>query len=100
MTDNTAEQYIALGAFGPWKTAPANTELARPAERAGRKPFTTYQIRHSFATGLRKSGADLADIKNLYGHTNTETTELYAPAQMEKHRAAIERLRAADEADS
>ena len=91
-----ARDFIAIGAFGEWKSGPANRELAKAATRAGRPAFTTYQIRHSFATGLRQSGADIADIQDLYGHVHAEMTKIYAPAQMEKHREAIERLRAAD----
>ena len=71
-------------------------ELTEAAELAGREPFTTYQIRHSFASGLRQSGADVADIQDLYGHTNSETTKIYAPAAMKKHRDAIRNMRAAD----
>ena len=92
-----ALQFIKMDAFGKWRTEPANRALAKAAERAGRKPFTTYQIRHSFATGLRQSGADVADIQDTYGHTNPETTKIYAPAALEKHQKAIGRLRAADE---
>ena len=91
-----AQQFIDIDAFGEWKTEPANKALAKAAEMAGRKPFTTYQIRHSFASGLRQSGADVADIQDLYGHTNPETTKIYAPSQLKKHREAIGRLRAAD----
>ena len=95
-----ARQFIDTDAFGKWKTEPANKALAKAAEMAGRKPFTTYQIRHSFASGLRQSGADVADIQDLYGHTNPETTKIYAPAALEKHRKAIGRLRAADEEEA
>ena len=91
-----ARQFIHMDAFGEWKTAPANRALAKAAEVAGRKRFTTYQIRHSFACALRQTGADLADIQDLYGHTNPETTRIYAPSQLAKQQAAIERLRAAD----
>ena len=92
-----ARQFIDMDAFGEWRTEPANEALAKAAGMAGRKPFTTYQIRHSFACGLRQSGADVADIQDLYGHTDAETTKIYAPSQLEKHRKAIGRLRAADE---
>jgi len=91
-----AHAFIAIGAFGEWRTEPANRALAKAAQEAGRPAFTTYQIRHSFATGLRQSGADIADIQDLYGHMNAEMTKIYAPAQMKKHRDAIERLRATD----
>ena len=91
-----ARAFIAAEAFGKWKTQPANKQLAKAAREAGRPAFTSYQIRHSFATGLRQSGADVADIQDLYGHMNAETTKLYAPGQMEKHREAIERMGTAD----
>ena len=91
-----ARAFITIGAFGTWSAEAANRELAQAAREAERPAFTTYQIRHSFATGLRQSGADIADIQDLYGHMNAEMTKIYAPAQMEKHREAIERLRAAD----
>ena len=67
---------------------------------AGRPPFTVYQIRHSFAAGLRRTGADVADIQDLYGHTNPETTMTYAPPELAKHRAAMERLRQHDATSS
>ena len=88
-----AHEYIALDAFGKWSTASANKELSKAAKAAGQDPFTTYQIRHSCTAGLRQTGADVADIEDLYGHTNAETTKIYAPAAMKKHKAAIKRLR-------
>ena len=91
-------EFMALDAYGPWRTETVNKRLAEAAHKAGRKPFTTYQMRYSFATALRKAGADLADIQHLYGHTNWKTTEIYAPADMGKNLAAIERVRAAEKA--
>ena len=90
-----ARRFMGLNAYGPVDTKRANMVLRKGAEQAGRPAFTTYQIRHSFATALRKTGADLADIQNLYGHTNARTTEIYAPAQLEKQQKAIERMNAA-----
>ena len=93
-----ALRYIATNAFGKWRTEKANKALAKAAEAAGLPKFTTYQIRHSFANGLRESGTDLADIQKLYGHMNAKTTERYAPPHLEKHQKAIERLQAVDRA--
>ena len=62
-------------------------------EEAGREPFTVYQIRHSFATWLGHAGADLADIQDLYGHTDAATTRIYAAPTLTKQRDAIQRLR-------
>ena len=88
-----ARSFFAAHAFGPWSRGSANKALRDAATRAHRSPFTVYQIRHSFATGLRRVGTDLADIQDLYGHTHPSTTAIYAPPQLAKHAAAIERLR-------
>ena len=88
-----ARAFIAADAFGPWSCPSANKILTRECERAGVPRFTVYAIRHSFAAGLRHTGADLADVQDLYGHTDASTTAIYAPPHLEKHLAAIERLR-------
>ena len=91
-----ARAFLDAEAFGPWPRSSVNRALASAARRAGRPVFTTYQIRHSFAAGLRRAGTDVADIQDLYGHTRPETTMIYAPPELEKHRAALERLRQDD----
>ena len=88
--------FLDARAFGPWSRGSANKALRAAARRAGRPPFTVYQIRHSFAAGLRRTGTDVADIQDLYGHTRPETTMIYAPPELAKHRAAMERLRQND----
>ncbi len=40
--------------------------------------------------GLRR--ADVADIQELYGHTDPETTLIYARSSLKKQRQALERL--------
>ena len=89
-----ARDFIARNAFGAWSCPSANKALDRAARLAGQPPFTVYAIRHAFAAGLRRTGADVADIQDLYGHTDPTTTMIYAPPQIEKHRTAIEKLRA------
>ena len=64
-----ARAFLDTEAFGPWPPSSVNRALARAARRAGRPAFTTYQVRHSFAAGLRCAGTDVADIQDLYGHT-------------------------------
>ena len=88
--------FIAADAFGPWSCPSANKAIRAAARKANRDPFTVYQIRHSFATWLRHAGADLADIRDLYGHTDAETTRIYAAPTLAKQRDAIRRLRAVD----
>ena len=91
-----ARAFTAVRAYGRWSCASANKALELAARKAGRPAFTVYQIRHTFATGLRRTGSDVADIQDLYGHTDPETTMVYAPPQLQKHAEAIERLERAD----
>ena len=93
---DAARDYMAAGAYGRWSCPSANKALGRAARKAGRPGFTVYQIRHAFATGLRRTGSDVADIQDLYGHTDPETTMIYAPPEVEKHAEAIARLERAD----
>ena len=90
---DAARDFLAREAFGSWSCPSANKALARAAREAQRPAFTVYAIRHSFAAGLRRTGADVADIQDLYGHTNPSTTMIYAPPELVKHQAAIARLR-------
>ena len=51
-----ARAFLDARAFGPWPRSSVNRALASAVRRADRPVFTTYQIRHSFAAGLRRAG--------------------------------------------
>lgn len=56
-------------------------------------PFRIYDLRHTYATALRRAGADLADVGHQLGHSNPRMTKRYAPVILEKVKVAGEKMR-------
>ncbi|NDV97280.1 site-specific integrase [Dysgonomonas sp. 521] len=56
-----------------------NKRIKRIAEAVGigRRNISTYTARHSFATVLKRSGANIAYISESLGHNDLKTTEHY-----------------------
>jgi integrase len=88
-----AAAFVACkAAFGKWSNSSARKMLHAAAEKVGVDPFSVYAIRHSWAYGLRESGADLADVSVLLGHRSLTTTKRYAPTVDAKLVAAVKRM--------
>jgi integrase len=51
--------------------------MAHIAEALGIDHISTYTARHSFATVLKRSGANIAYISESLGHSSQRTTENY-----------------------
>lgn len=70
-----------------------NTELKRWAKRAKVDKNVHFHVsRHTFATSLLTKGADLYSVSKLLGHTNINTTQVYAEIVNKKRVEAINLL--------
>lgn len=71
----------------------ANAFLKRWAKHVGiNKNITFHCSRHSFATLAINSGVDLYVVSKLLGHTNIQTTQVYAKIVDESKNKAIDLL--------
>ena len=54
------------------------------------KRVSPHMIRHTFATDMLNSGADLMTVKELLGHENIDTTSIYTHVTDEQIRKVYE----------
>lgn len=66
----------------------------RLCEAAGIPPFTIHEMRHTFATKLIESGADIHTVKDLLGHSTIKVTSLYLHSSPARYHEAVNRAMA------
>lgn len=73
------EKYLLNGQQGLLYTESSINQLLKYyAKKVGiNKKIHAHKMRHCYATHLHESGTDLNIIKNLLGHSNVKTTEIY-----------------------
>ncbi len=63
------------------------------ADVAGiKKDITPHTLRHSFAAHLLENGAKLSDIKEMLGHSDISSTQIYAQLMKSKYTAAYSKF--------
>ena len=63
------------------------------AESAGiNKDITPHTLRHSFAAHLLENGAKLSDIKEMLGHSDISSTQIYAQMIKSKYTSAYSKF--------
>lgn len=65
------------------------TGFRRAREAAGMPEVHFHDLRHSCATILLASGADLYTVAKILGHSSIKTTERYSHMQIDQQRAAL-----------
>jgi len=82
-----------LSRKGIWKNYAKLAVIAGTSSRL-------HTLRHSFATGLLKGGADLRTVQELLGHADLSTTQIYTHVDVgvlrENHRRFLPRLKTAE----
>jgi len=63
-------------------------------ESAGIRHYTIHELRHTFATTLIESGADIHTVKDLLGHSTIKVTEIYLHASPARYHDVINRAMA------
>jgi integrase/recombinase XerD len=56
------------------------------------KKVTPHKLRHTYATRLLESGAELIDIQVLLGHVNLATTQIYTHVSEERMAGVVSKL--------
>ncbi len=75
----------------PLQAANLKYNFRAAADRAGLKDLKFHDLRHTFATRLIQSGADIYSVQKLLGHKSMDQTSRYAHHDVDSLRRAIDK---------
>ncbi len=87
------KKLIKVDALGNFSVQSTRKQLHAACKAVGVPPFRVYDLRHSFLSALRKSGADLSDVQAQAGHSDIALTRRYAPTITAKLQKAVNRMK-------
>ncbi len=77
----------------PVSSQAARAYLRGMVQKAGiDKKISPHKLRHTYATNLLNTGADLVDIKALLGHESIATTQIYTNVGQERMEKVVSKL--------
>ncbi len=77
---------LAIGVDG------VKSAFRRARIKAGHPAVRFHDLRHACASMLIEAGEDLYTVGEVLGHTNVQTTRRYAHLQLDRKRAALEKI--------
>jgi integrase len=77
---------------GGERLASINSSWPKVREEAGLEDFHFHDLRHTCGSWLVQAGVQLAEVKEILGHSTIRMTERYAHMAPENLRAAVDRL--------
>jgi integrase len=81
---NNVENYLWARTFkgkvGPYDPKTIYRKIKKVFRRAGLKDGYPHALRHSFATDAEMNGATIPELREMLGHSNAMTTQVYMHA--------------------
>ena len=89
-----SKKWLFEGNTGKQYSASSMDEILKNAAKRARitKRVHLHMLRHSFATHLLEAGTDVRIIQELLGHSNLQTTQIYAHVSHEKMKKIVSPL--------